>query len=65
MKVVANRAMCTGHGLCAVKCSEVFVLDDHGYIDIGADAVEVPKHLESRASAGVDACPEGALAVEG
>ena len=61
MKVIANRATCTGHGLCAVKCAEIFKLDDNGYIDIGDDPVEVPSALYLKAAAGIDACPEGAL----
>lgn len=63
MKVIVKQALCTGHGLCAVKCPELYVLDDNGYIDMDGE-LSVPAELEAKARRGAIACPEGALKIE-
>lgn len=63
MKVIAERALCTGHACCAAKCPEIYRLDEDGYIAI--DVVEVPPELEAKASLAARACPEGAVRIEG
>jgi ferredoxin len=63
MKVKVHRDLCTGHGLCAVKCPEVYLLDDNGYIDADGE-LAIPAELEAKARRGAVACPEGALIVE-
>jgi len=63
MKVRVIRELCTGHGLCALKCAELYKLDDNGYIDM-EPLTDVPPELEMKARRGAIACPEGALKIE-
>lgn len=59
MKIVANRARCTGHARCFATAPKIFDLDDHGYIGFNERKLD-PDELEL-ARRGVHSCPEGAL----
>lgn len=62
MRIVLNRAACTGHGRCYALAPDVFAPDDDGYCSPILD--EVPPHLEEQARLGIDNCPEDALSIE-
>jgi ferredoxin len=61
MKIVANRERCAGHARCASVSTELFELDDTGYI--GFSDRSVPAGQESLAERGVRSCPERALKI--
>jgi ferredoxin len=61
MKIVADRARCEGHGLCADVAPEVFDLDDDAVVIVRHDIV--PPELERKAEAGARVCPVAALRV--
>lgn len=62
MRVRINPAICQGHGMCLLSCSEVFALNDedgHAYLL----AEEVPKGLEEAVLNAQASCPEQAIEV--
>lgn len=61
MKAVVDKALCSGHGLCAVTAPEVFSLDDDGFNAGGGGTVDVPAGAEAAAWDGARACPESAI----
>lgn len=59
MKVVADRDVCIGSGLCVLTAPEVFDQDDDGLV---APLVEdVPPEQADRVRQAVAQCPSGAL----
>ena len=56
MKIVINRAGCVGHARCQAVSSELYHLDDVGYID--SDGFDVPEGMEAAVRNGAKACPE-------
>lgn len=61
MKVVADRDICIGSGLCVLTAPAVFDQDDDGIV---APLVEdVPPEDAARARQAVAQCPSGALRV--
>lgn len=59
MKVVADREVCIGSGLCVLTAPEVFDQDDDGLV---APLVEdVPPEQADRVRQAVAQCPSGAL----
>jgi ferredoxin len=62
MKIVINRAACSGHARCFSIAPKLFQLDDDGYIAV--DSFVVAPGDEALAQRGAFACPERALAVE-
>jgi ferredoxin len=62
MKLHLDRSQCTGHGQCEVQAPDVFALDELGFSE--PLVTDVPVHLVPQARAGVDACPERAIALE-
>ena len=61
MKILVNRARCSGHARCASVAPDLFRLDDDGYI--GIDSFDVSPADEERAARGARSCPERALRV--
>lgn len=62
MKIRLDSERCTGHGRCYVLAPEVFDEDDHGRCV--PKLATVPVEHQERARAGVESCPEHALAIE-
>jgi ferredoxin len=62
MKVIIDRAMCTGHGRCYTLAPEVFAADDEGHSTLVQQ--DVPESLREKALIGVQNCPERAIALE-
>lgn len=61
MKVVIDEDLCTGCGLCADNCPQVFELSD----DVAQVTVdEVPVGAEDGARDAVDDCPVEAISIE-
>jgi ferredoxin len=61
LKVVIDRAACSGYGVCAEICPEVYKLDSNGMVYV--DDEIVPEGHEEQAREGADACPQSALKV--
>ncbi|GLR68224.1 hypothetical protein GCM10010909_29050 [Acidocella aquatica] len=61
LKVVINKPACSGYGLCAEICPEVYKLDKNGIVYV--DDPIVPEGLEAKAREGADACPQAAIEV--
>ena len=59
MKVVADRDVCIGAGMC-VMAAGIFDQDEDGVVVI-ADAEELPAQEQQRARNAVSLCPSGAL----
>ena len=59
MIIEVDRAVCEGHGLCALTSPGVFEVDDDGFSNVLVD--EITPDLEAAAKAGVNACPVAAL----
>jgi ferredoxin len=59
MKVIADRDVCIGAGMC-VMTAEIFDQGEDGIVVI-ADAVEVPAEEQQRVRNAVSLCPSGAL----
>lgn len=59
MKVHVNPILCTGYGLCAGECPEIFKLDDWGYAYVVDEEVE--PHLSRQAARAAAVCPEHAI----
>lgn len=61
MKIRLDSERCTGHGRCYVLAPDVFDEDDRGRCVLLR--ATVPGELRERARAGVESCPEHALAI--
>jgi ferredoxin len=59
MKVIADRDVCIGAGMC-VMTAEIFDQGEDGIVVI-ADAEEVPAQEQQRVRNAVSLCPSGAL----
>jgi ferredoxin len=55
-----DAAICDGHGICALCCSERIGLDEWGYASVNTDPIADGRTL-ARARRAVAACPERAL----
>ena len=62
MRVVLNRAACSGHGRCYSLAPEVFEADEEGNSVLRFS--EVPVELEDKARIGELNCPERAITIE-
>jgi sterol 14-demethylase len=63
MKVVVDRALCKGHGVCMGEAPEVFDVSRAGKLTV---LQENPGEEErAKVMAAVKYCPTGALSVEG
>jgi ferredoxin len=61
MKVVVDRSQCVGTGLCEVRASAVFAIDDDGRLSILDEDIR-PDQLDAVRGA-VTACPTQALSL--
>ena len=62
MRVILDKAACSGHARCYAIAPQVYDLDDEGFNSV--DEADVPAELESVARDGAEACPEHAIAIE-
>lgn len=62
MRVILDRAACSGHARCFALAPEVYDIDDEGFNSV--DQAEVPPEFEQQARDGAEACPEQAIAIE-
>jgi len=62
VKAVVDRELCTGCGVCADTCPEVFVLDD----DTARVIVnEVPREARESCKEAAESCPAEAITIQG
>lgn len=62
MRVVLDRAKCTGIGICEALAPEFFEVDDDGDLVVRRD--EVSASAEADVAAAVEGCPTQALRLE-
>lgn len=62
VKVVVDRDLCVGHGLCEALADQLFTVEDDGVARVLLD--ELPGELLDRARQAVAACPSLALRLE-
>jgi ferredoxin len=62
MRIVVDRALCDGHGMCEAMAHEFFELDDDDVMHL---LDETPPEAErAKVSAAVQACPALALTLQ-
>ena len=61
VKVVVDRVLCTGLGICEAKAPDVFEIDEDGTLVVLAEQVEPDQLKQVKAAA--DACPTRALSL--
>jgi ferredoxin len=61
MRVVVDRQLCQGHGVCMGEVPEVFDVSREGKLTVLAP--EPPVELRARLEAAVKYCPTGALSI--
>jgi ferredoxin len=59
MKILLDRAKCTGLGICESLAPDVFEVDDNGDLVMLTD--EVPEGLDDDVEAAIAGCPTEAL----
>ena len=62
MKVVVDRDLCQGHGVCESEAPEVFSVSNQGVLTILDDAP--PESARAQVEQAVRFCPTGALRIE-
>lgn len=62
LKVILDRALCTGHGRCYMLAPEIFAADPHGNAILLVS--ELTRDLEPDARTAERNCPECAIRVE-
>lgn len=62
MKLYADNDRCQANAVCASVDSDMFTLDEDGYIDIGG-SMELAPGQEETARKGVTICPTQALRI--
>lgn len=63
MKLTVDAHLCSGQGRCYTLVPELFTADDEGFCEQRGQVIDVPAGLEERGQLGMDACPEGAIAL--
>lgn len=63
MKIVVNFDLCASNARCMKACPEVFEVRDDGFLYILNE--DPPEALRQKVLAARDACPTGAITVEG
>ena len=63
-RLLANPALCDGHGICALRAPELLALDAWGFVGVETTEMLSGRDLRRAASA-VAACPERALSLVG
>ncbi|MFV8816715.1 ferredoxin [Haliea sp. E17] len=61
MKLKIDKSFCVGNARCAAVSSELFPLDEEGYIAV--EEIDVPAGMEELARRGARACPERIIEV--
>ena len=64
MRIVADRARCEGHGICANQAPTMLDLDDDDIVVVLEAGEEIAKADLSRARVAAASCPVAALVVE-
>jgi ferredoxin len=62
MRVVVDRQLCKGHGVCMGEAPEVFEVSRAGKLTILAEAP--PEEQRAKVLAAVKYCPTGALSLQ-
>jgi ferredoxin len=62
VKVVVDKAKCSGHARCAALGPDVYPLDDEGYNALVGET-EIAPGLEAQARDGAEGCPERAITI--
>jgi ferredoxin len=62
MKIVVNRLLCEGNGVCADKAPELLAMDDNDELHILQETFG--EELRAKAEAAVRICPKHALKIE-
>jgi len=64
VRVIIDQELCQGHLRCNVVAPELFGVDDIGHgVAPDRDILEGPELDKARAA--IEACPEGAIRIEG
>jgi ferredoxin len=62
MRIVLDRAKCTGIGICEAFAPTVFEVDDHG--ELVVLSAEVPEDAQNEVAEAVEGCPTLALRLQ-
>jgi ferredoxin len=62
MKVKVDQDLCTGDGICAELCPQVFQLNDDGIAEIIVS--KVPADAEDACREAAESCPESCIIIE-
>jgi ferredoxin len=62
MRIVLDRAKCTGIGICEAHAPTVFEVDDHG--ELVVLSAEVPEDVQNEVAEAVEGCPTLALRLQ-
>jgi sterol 14-demethylase len=62
MRVVVDRDLCQGHGVCESEAPEVFEVSKQGVLNVLQE--EPPDRLRGAVEQAVRFCPTGALRIE-
>jgi ferredoxin len=62
MKIVVNRLLCEGNGVCAEKAPELLAMDENDEVHILKESFG--EELRAKADAAVRICPKHALRIE-
>jgi ferredoxin len=65
MRVTVDRSLCEGNGQCEAFAPDLFRLDEHDISVFARDGQQLPSELEATVASAVEACPVGALLVDG
>ncbi|HEY9562545.1 MAG TPA: ferredoxin [Nocardioides sp.] len=61
MRIIVDKALCSGHARCHAVDEDLFPVDDIGYLE--PEDQDVPEGLLEVARRGMSACPERAIAL--
>ena len=67
MRIVVDRQLCQGHGVCALEAPEVFAVaesEDGSYPEVDVLVAEPPEELRAGVEAAVRYCPNRVLSIE-
>lgn len=58
-KILIDKSLCCGYGVCKEVCPQIFELGEGGLVDLLTDTV--PAGLETEAQDAADACPQAVI----
>jgi ferredoxin len=61
IRIVVDRGLCKGHGVCMGEAPEVFDVSEDGKLTLLME--EAPDELRDKVDAAVQYCPTGALSI--